>query len=228
MADLVTAIARAQALTQLPDNYYSSDTLEQAAREALARLSCDRPRQLTVTFLGDGSTRVFPLVPPFDSMFSLVLEVEYPGGMSPRALLPPDAYRVVTDAAPPELVLEHVTPSAGEVVRVVYTSRHTLAGLDGATETTLTDSVFDALTLLLGAQLLMRAASRFLQDTEPVLADAVAGRQSRAMDAQRLAQELEARYRELVSVGGAAGARGTVVVWDVPGEIVLSRFGRRR
>mgnify|MGYP001041390835 CR=1 FL=1 len=230
MADLMAIIGRARTLAQVQGGLLDGADEEQAVREALSRYSQDAPRQVVVDLIGDGSTSAFSLPSPFDSASSIVLAVEFPAGRRPAEYLPPGDWVLYRAPSGVQLRLERATPGAGEVVRVTFTAGHTVDGLDGATETTVPVAHEEALVTLVAARLLFRLAARFLHDREPVLADAVIDRQSRAMDALRLASELESRYREQIqSLAAAAGtvpAAGTVVEWDVPGSIVLTHWGR--
>jgi hypothetical protein len=230
MADLVTLIARARTLAQIPSGLLDPEDEVQAAREALARYSYDLPRLIVTDLTGDGATYAFTLPDPFDPESSLVMRVEYPANQRPSAYL--DSAEWVLYRAPSGMVLrlERLIPGHGEVVRVTFTAPHTLDGLDGSAETTVPRSHEEALVLLLASRMLYRVANRFVHLTEPVLADVQVERQSRAIDARELAQEMERQYQAFVRAAGisagVAARTGTVVHWDVPGSLVLTRWGQ--
>jgi len=113
-------------------------------------------------------------------------------------------------------------------VRVTYTTRHTIAGLDGAEATTIPAWHAEAVVALTAARLLTRLANRFLHEQEVTISADSVDRQAKSDMARRRASELERTYRSMITTGDTAG--GMVLDWDArysaPDRRALTHGGR--
>ncbi|MCC7361227.1 MAG: hypothetical protein IT317_17205 [Anaerolineales bacterium] len=136
------ATLRARVAARLVDAgsaVFSTATLDEALRSALAEYSAARPATAEVVLTLPGAGREVAL----DALDDLgaVLEVWWPyDSLAPEAWPPPRAtgWRLAWDDARPVLVLSALggaQPQAGDELRLWYTRPHTLQDLDGAAVT---------------------------------------------------------------------------------------------
>lgn len=215
MSDYTTLSARALALTTDPSQEFTAFQIEDAFRESLTRYESDVPRLIIEDLAGTGSAYDFALTGWVDR-FSAIERVEYPAGRRPALYLEAtdwDIYRTVDTT---KLRLQLITPGSTETVRVTYTARHTIDGLDGATATTVYAWHEDAVVNLAAANLMQRAADRYLHEQGGSMLDAdVVDRQAKADVARRLASALEARYNKFLNIESGVRPAGGVIDWDL-------------
>lgn len=216
MSDYSTLDLRVAGLVQDQSGYLTGNDHEDAMREALDQYGRDAARLVIEDLAGDGDTFDFSLnAATFAAGFSTVRRVEYPAGQRPALSLEPGDYELYQSATSTKLRLRFVTPASGETVRVTYSARHTIDGLDNATATTIPSWHEAAVVALAASRLLERLASRFLYEQEATViqADAI-DRQSKSDLAAKRARALEADYKAILGVTSGVPAAGVTVDWD--------------
>ena len=214
MSAYATLVTRATALVNDTGGDLTSPMFEDAFREALTRYDGDVPLQVVEDLSGDGSTYDFALTSWVDH-FSSVVSVEYPAGYRPAALMDASEYTIYRTESTNDLRLQTMTPGATETVRVTYTARHTISGLDAAAATTVYGWHEEAIVCLAASRLLIRLADKYLheQGGSMLAADGI-DRNSKSDIARRLANSLEKDYRDYLDIESGVMAAGTVVDWD--------------
>lgn len=214
MSTYATLSSRALRLVDDPADFLTDDAKNDAFREALTTYSIDRPRTVVEDLSGDGSTYDFTLGANYLDGFSQIHRVEYPAGERPAQYLEPDDYGIYRTSSTAKLRLHDYTPGATETVRVTYTARHTLNGLDSAVSTTIETAHLEAIVRLAAANLLDRLAAHFLNDRNSSLNADIATRADKADVARRLARQFEADYRNAVGLNRGVQPGGVVIDWD--------------
>jgi hypothetical protein len=191
--------------------------IEMAIREAIERYSSDAPREVIEDVAGDGTTYDLALTEYVDG--ARIITVEYPAGERTPLYIDGNHWTIYRTETTTSLRLLHDTPGSGETVRVLYTTPHTLDGLDGADATTIPARHTWAFVNLVAAHCMFRFASRFLHEQESTLnADSV-DRGSKPDEARRIGGALLNRYKEQVGVASGEAPTTMVLDWDLP------RFG---
>lgn len=192
---------RAEGLLQDQGDYLTAGDREQAFREALARYTRDVPRDIWEDFSGDGSAYQFSFVDDFTVGFSQVASVEFPVGERPQSYLVASDYHLYqSDASTVVLELPNHTPGASETVRVVYTARHTIDGLDAATATTIPAWHEEAVVTLAASRMLARLAGRFIHEQDATIDADSTARTTKDESAAKRSRALEQDYRDLMGI----------------------------
>jgi hypothetical protein len=158
-----------------PDDYNQSIT------EALRRYSKHRPRVTAEDITGNG-THEYNLPTGWEEGFSVVKEIEYPVGDTPRTLIDDDDWEIYDTPTGKYLRLLSAAPETTETFRVRFTLLHT--------ETTVPDADIDAVACLAGALCCEMLANAYAQTGDPTIgADSVNYRTK--------AQEFAARAKRL-------------------------------
>lgn len=183
--NLTTLRQRARLLLGDPDGArWSAEELEAAARQALGRYAQVRPLRRIATLTLEAPGREIPL----DAVAGLQAVERVWWAYSAASPLDPPHWREFELWPGPLLFIRcGAVPQAGDVVRIWYTALHTLAGLDGATETTI--EAEDEPLLALGTAA-CAAAARALALAERLNVDGTSAPQVRAEAAR-----LEAQFR---------------------------------
>lgn len=210
MATLATLTARAASLATDPAGLLTDTDRQDAMREALARYGADYPVPTVIDVVADGTT-VLPLTLPDGARG--VLAIEAPAGLTPPSLLPPGSWQVVTVSGTPYLALS-TAPNAGDTIRLTVALPPTIAGLDGATATTVPAAHEAALVSLAASRLLLRLANRFVHEQESVIAADGIDRIAKSDLAAKRARQLEDDYRRLLA--GSINPQLVVLNWDLP------------
>ena len=216
MSDYSTLVTRALSLVNDPNASAELTTQMQddALREALSRYDLDVPLRVVEDLTGDGSLFDFALASWVDQ-FSSVSSVEYPAGYRPATFVDPNDYEIYQTSSTTKLRLKFDTPGSGETVRVNYNGRHTIEDLDSAAATTIYAGHEEAIVRLAASNLLLRLATLYLHEQGGTLVDADAiNRSSKSDIARRLANALEADYRNYLGIESGVVAAGGVVDWD--------------
>lgn len=204
--------------------------------EAVARYSRDKPRLVVADVAGGASFNLSLPSSPADAAwekgFSSMQSVEYPyasTNQTPR-LLDRRSWTILDTPSGQVLRFLTNTPQSGETVRLTYTVRHTLS----ASLNTIPDAHADAVTSLAASFYAKALAAIFAASREPSLAADSVDYRSKAAEYTRLADKLEADYKEALGVGGDDGGGGSVAPagatsnWDVDLSPGLDRIVHRR
>lgn len=174
-----------QILDDAAGDRFSDTLLENAIRQALARLDEKLPLLRSVDHLITTAGRDFTL-PAMDHPLYLMEVVIVPATTGGCFQEVKTGYSYTLQGSTGSLHFNDTCfPGAGETLRVTYAAQNTLTGLDGATETSVPDAASTALeTGSAGFACLLRAAS---------LAEAYgarAGESARLVEQSRLWQQL--------------------------------------
>jgi hypothetical protein len=215
MSDYATFEARINGLAKDTADELNTFDIQDALREALTTYDADVPRQIIEDLSGDGTKYDFTLTNWVDR-FSSISNVEYPTGERPARYLEDDDFIIYRTATTTGLRLQELTPGTGQTVRVTYTARHTIDGLDGATTTTVLAWHENAVVSLAASRCLLRFATRYLHEQGGSMLDAdVVDRQSKSDIARRLAGTLAQSYRDELRIESGVVAAGGVIDWDL-------------
>lgn len=186
---------------------------------ALERYSKHRPREAVVDVLGAGVCDL-DLPQAWVEEFSRLLQVEYPVGLVPEALLDPGAWRLYRAPVGLQLRLLEVTPAAGEAVRLTITTLRN--------EQEVPRGDLDAVACL-GASICLRTlAALYGQTSDPTIQADVVNYRSKTDEFRRLADALEEAFTTHLGVDpkGGVAAASTVAAAPASGRTRLTHRGR--
>lgn len=209
------------------------DDVKVAIGDALQMFSDDKPDTPIAEITADGDTYNFPVaanLPGWLDDWSYIRWVEYPASdftstnYDPIFLDTPDDFNIreqlVSSVRTTYLYLNQ-KPTASTIIRVGYTSKHTLTGFESATATTIPAAFYQAFTNLVTSNCLMMLSNRASQFSEPTISADVVNYADLAMRFRQNAGEFMEKYRE--ALGGSMNTMGqaqqppqsTWVDWDV-------------
>lgn len=166
--------------------------------QAALHFSKDRPRKMIADITGNG-TKVYALsgtVTSWINRFSSIKKVEYPINSDPKSYLQSDNFSIYEAATDTEqLVLKNSAPSASETMRITYTSNHTFTD----STSTIDDQDKIAFCLLMAFYGAMALVSDFLKANRSNLPNDSNDFSQKGKDMQSLADQLFAKYSQLVS-----------------------------
>lgn len=134
-----------QVLQDSSGKRFSDDTLEEAIRQAIDLVNQKLPNIVNASFTVTTTGRD-QAISSLDECLYIVSLCVNPDDSSFRELEPESGFSYRYQEGVPVLHFPgRLIPQAGDVLRITFAARHTLADLDGATETTLPSAVVTAL-----------------------------------------------------------------------------------
>lgn len=219
------------AMLQDDASFITTAERNEAIDQAVLQVNHDKPLENVVDIAGDDS-QDYGLESPFSKQFSDMKFVETPADENPPVFRNRDddwfLYENPTKTPSQRLRFLTVTPKTTEVIRVTFTSPHTVTeSASDLNQTTFLAVVYKSLVFLYRA-----LAARFAQTTDPtIVADAV-DYGGRSQNFLFLATRWEDQYKQIIGFGdGEITAAQAIVEGDIRfpwGEDFLFHGSRTR
>ena len=196
------------------------DNLALYREEGIIRYSKRRPQLITVELTGDGNTySALPTaVQKWEQDFSQIIGIEYPLDESPPTYLEPKQWMIQPTPSGDRISwLGDDYPGDTEKFWVSFTARHELRPAPDNTKYTIPDADFDGVCYCIGMVYCEALARMYLGKTIPALNADTVNHQSKAIDAQKLADAMSKKYDELIPVDGYS----TLADWNRAGLMSL-------
>lgn len=131
-----------------------------ALEDALLTFSKDRPRRVSGTFSGDGTTQTFDLstLTGWATGWSRVASVEYPAGEIPPRIL--DSHRYTVDEESDDLVIYFAPDAGADNIKIRFFATYPFPN-DTADTDLVADVYYPAITAKAGANTLRAKANEF-------------------------------------------------------------------
>lgn len=159
-----------------------------AVTEALKRYSKHRPYWKVADITGNGG-HDYPLPADWSEGLSAAQGIEYPVGNIPETILDAADWKLYATPTGKKLRLITSTPKATETFRLVYSTLH-------ASERTVPAADIEAVANLAASICLRQLAAKYGQTSDPTINADVVNYRSKCDEFRRLADSLEALYKE--------------------------------
>ena len=197
-------------ITQLAQDgagHVTEDDISAALALAVLRYSQDRPRRAVTDVTLAAAARLVDLPEDWEAGFSDLVQVEYPIGQTPLALLPRGEAWTLYETPDGPVLLGMSEWPAGAVLRLTWTRAHVVDVVD-----TILAQHREAVCCWAAALLCEQLASRYAANSEPTLqADRVDQTAPQKAYSQR-AQALRQRYLDEIGVDAKRNQAAGVVV----------------